>query len=44
MPDLEEARERGLREGGRFIYNEIEIGKVSELEVKWHCFAARVAL
>lgn len=39
MPDLGKARE-----GGYVIYSEIEIGKVSELEVKWHCFAERVAL
>lgn len=41
MPDLGQARVEG---GGRFIYSEIEIGKVSQPEVKWHCFAGRVAL
>lgn len=39
MPDLGEEKE-----GGQVIYSEIEIGKVSELEVKWRCFAGRVAL
>lgn len=39
MPDLGEESE-----GGKIIYSEIEIGKVSELEVKWHCFAGRVFL
>ena len=29
---------------GRFIYSEIEIGKVSAFEVKWHRFAGTVAL
>lgn len=38
MPDLREAK----TEGGRFIYSEAEIGKVSELKVKWYCFAGRV--
>lgn len=39
MPDLGEEKE-----AGQVIYSEIEIGKVSELEVKWRCFAGRVAL
>lgn len=39
MPDLGEEKE-----GGQVIYSEIEIGKVSELQVKWCCFAGRVAL
>lgn len=32
------------KEAGQVIYGEIEIGKVSELQVKWRCFAGRVAL
>lgn len=40
MPDLGEVSERG---GSAYLY-EIEMGKMSELEVKWHCFARRAAL
>ena len=42
---IEECLTWGRQEkGGRFIYSEIEIGKVSGLEVKWHGFAGKVAL
>lgn len=33
-----------MKGGGSAYLCEMEMGKMSELEVKWHCFARRAAL